>query len=270
MLKHKTDYCSLYHCDVFDGLNYIDDESVDLIIADPPFNLNKDFDVFMSSTEYIQWCDDWIQKCWKKVKPNGSFFLMTIQDHIGAMMNSLSSKGFFRNQIVWFNSSLPVKDRFCIGYQPILWYVKNLENYTFNYGAEKSVSKTRSLPWGKKSNVFSLKDIWDDIPFISGGCMASKEALFVGDGSRKKKHSAQMPINLASRMIKHCSNEGDTVLDPFSGSGTTLISCKLLNRKSIGIERNEEYCSLIIDRLNGDLEKYSRNKQQRKDIFEGD
>lgn len=207
---------------------------VTLVIADPPFNLGKEFDRKWTDEEYYAWCEALINACFDRLEANGSFFLMTIQRHVGRMMLSLGRLGHFRNMIVWLNSSMPVKDRFCIGYQPILWYVKSLDDYIFNYGVERRVSRA-VLPWGRENTAHSIKDIWDDIPFVSGGCMASSEAILL-PGTKKKAHPAQMPIRLAERMINYCTKEGDTVLDPCMGIGTTGVACIRTGRNFIGVE----------------------------------
>lgn len=222
-------------------------KTVSLVIADPPFNLKKEFDEDRTKQEYLQWCDNWIQLCWDRVSDRGSFFLMTIQEHVGSMMGSLEKVGSFKNLIVWHNSSMPVKTRFCIGYQPIVWYVRNEKDYIFNYGSEQRQS-TAVLPWSRQNNAHSIRDIWDDIPFISAGCMASKEAI-LEPGTKRKVHSAQMPVRLAERMIKYCSNENDLILDPFAGSGTSLVAAQRHRRRAIGIERSEKYCDLIVSRI---------------------
>ncbi len=261
---YKDKWVTLYCGDALECMQDIlqDDqfEWVNLVIVDPPFNLNKEFDTLMSAEKYKTWCDKWITLCWDMAQDDASFFLMTIQEYVGDMMEFLELGGEFRNQIIWFNSSMPVKTRFCIGYQPILWYAADAKDYVFNYGAETRQSNA-ALPWGRENKAHSIKDIWDDIPFISGGCMAAKEAI-LAPGSKRKAHSAQMPLALANRMIKYCSNEGDTVFDPFAGSGTTLVSAKRLKRKAIGIERNKDYCDIIVRRLK------ERAPIQMKDMFE--
>jgi DNA modification methylase len=239
----------IYNQDCLIGMQQLDNESIDLIIADPPFNLNKVFDKKLSLQEYYDWCNDWITISINKLKPTGSIFVMTAQEHVGEMMYCLGKWSCFRNLIIWFNSSMPVKNRFCRGYQPILYYVKNeRKHFTFNYGIEKRNSKA-ALPWNRKNKAGSIKDIWDDIPFISGGCMASKEAILERD-SKKKVHSAQMPIKLAERMILYCSNIGDIILDPFVGSGTVPLSAKNNERNFIGFETNKKYYNLANERLN--------------------
>jgi len=236
-------------------------ENVDLVIADPPFNLGKVYEEKMDRGEYLEWCKMWISACANALSDSGSIFLMTYQAMVGEMMHLLEMEGLhFKNMIVWFNSSMPVKNRFCIGYQPILWYVKNTREYTFNYGAQQRVS-TAALPWGRQNNSHSIKDIWDDIPFISGGCMASKEAI-LEPGTKRKAHPAQMPLALAERMLLYASNEGDVILDPFMGSGTVPFACKVLRRRCIGVEKYRSYYDLILSRLDALENEIKRSPEE--------
>ena len=231
-----------------DFLDFKIDRKIDLVFADPMFNLNKEYASSNDYREdYYDWCKQWIKKCWGLLNDSGCFWLMTIQEHLGQKFSTMEEYGSFRNMVIWFNSSMPVKNRFCIGYQPLLWFVKDLKNYTFNYGVEKRVSQA-ALPWGRENKAGSIKDIWDDIPFISGGCMASKEAI-LQDGTKKKVHPAQMPLALAKRIVSYCTNPGDTVLDPFMGSGTVGVVCAQLDRKFIGIDISEQYFNLTKTRL---------------------
>ena len=267
MSYYEVEDALLYNGDTLSILPHLK-LKYDLIFANPPFNLNKDFEDQMTSEEYYDWCAKWIKESWKLVSDTGSFFLMTIQEHVGKMMECLEQGGCFRNQIIWLNSSMPVKNKFCVSYQPILWYVKDPGNYVFNYGAEQRHS-TAALPWGRKNTAHSIRDIWDDIPFISGGCMASSEAILV-TGSKKKSHSAQMPLRLSDRIIKYCTNPGQSILDLFSGSGTCLLSAKKLDRKCTGIERNSNYCELIVNRLQSKYDQQDNRKPEKKmtDLFD--
>jgi site-specific DNA-methyltransferase (adenine-specific) len=238
----------IYNEDCLQGMSRIDSDTIDLIFADPPFHLNKKFDnKNWSLEEYYEWCEKWITESFRILKSNGSFFIMTAQEHVGRMGYYLDKLGYFRNLIIWYNSSMPVKNRFCRGYQPIYWYSRDNKNYTFNYGIEKRNSKA-VLPYGKENKAGSIKDIWDDIPFISGGCMASKEAI-LETGSKKKAHPAQMPVRLIERIVTYCSNENDIVLDPFIGSGTTAIACLNTNRNYIGFESDTKYWYISQERI---------------------
>ncbi len=223
-------------------------EKMDLVFADPPFNLGKEYETPMSEQDYLAWCSKWIEVGVSLLAPNGAFWLMTRQPYVGHMMLMLEKMGLhFRDLIVWLNSSMPVKHHFCIGWQPLLWYVKNLDEYTFNYGAERRESSA-AIPWGRKNNAGSIKDVWDDIPFVSGGCIPSKQTIF-RSGTKRKAHPAQMPLGLSDRIVKYCTNPGDTVVDLFAGSATMGVSCTELNRHYYGLEKHPGYHELALWRM---------------------
>ena len=244
MLDFNTIYC----IDCIKGLQQIDNDSVDLIFADPPFNLGKKYGNYNDKRDdYYEWCHDWIGCCRKVLKSTGSIYIMNVQQNIWMIQKSLEDYGFlFRNIIIWKNSSMPVKNRFCINYQPILFYTKS-KKYTFHYDAEKHISNA-VIPWGRKNKGFRMIDQWNDIPFVPGGCMASKEAILKKD-SKAKAHPCQMPIKLIERILKFSTNKNDIVIDPFIGSGTTAVACKKLQRHFIGFEINPEYVKIAKKRL---------------------
>jgi len=237
--------------DCLDVLSKIPPNSVDLIFADPPFNIGIDYgenvNDNLSIEDYMLWITEWINYCHIVLKDTGSIYIMNIQENIWMFQKILNDLGMiFRNTIVWKNSSMPVKNRFCINYQPIVYYVKS-KNYTFNHKAENHISRA-AMPWSRVNKGNLMIDQWNDIPFISGGCMASKEAI-LKKGSKTKVHPTQMPLRLADRIIRFSSNEGDVVLDPFVGSGTTAVVAKMLKRNFIGIDISDEFCNISRDRL---------------------
>ena len=242
------DFNTIYCIDCIKGLQQIDNETVDLIFADPPFNLGKKYGNYNDERDdYYEWCHDWIGCCKKVLKPTGSIYIMNVQQNIWMIQKSFEDHDFlFRNIIIWKNSSMPVKNRFCINYQPILFYTKS-KKYTFNYNAEHHISKA-VLPWGRRNKGNLMIDQWDDIPFVPGGCMASKEAILRKD-SKAKAHPCQMPIKLIERILKFSTNKNDIVVDPFIGSGTTAVACKKLHRHFIGFEINPEYVEIAKKRI---------------------
>ena len=220
------------------------DKYLDLIFADPPFNLEKDYGVDKDKRDnYYEWCAEWIKEAWRILKPTGSFYLMTIQQHLKEMLIQMDKYGLMQNIIIWKNTSMPLKKKYSISYQPILFYTKT-NNYNYKYNADGQITNA-VLPYGKKPKDFTMKDIWDDIKFIAGGCMASKEAVLY-PGTKKKYHKCQMPLKLANRIILASSQENDIVYDMFSGSGTFIVKAKELNRNYIGNEINKEYINNII------------------------
>lgn len=230
-------------------MNKLPDNSVDLIFADPPFNLGKDYGIDKDKrNDYYEWCAEWIKEAFRILKSTGSFYLMTTQEHLCNMLIEMKKYGIQQNIIIWKNTSMPLKKKYSIAYQPILYFTKT-KNYTYHHDADGAITKS-ALPYGKKPKSFTMKDLWDDIKFIAGGCMASKEAILY-PGTKKKYHKCQMPLALANRIIKASSNEKDIVYDIFSGSGTFIVKAKELNRNYIGTEINKEYIdNIIIPRIN--------------------
>jgi len=246
-----------------DVMKEIDADSIDLIFSDPPFNLGKDYGDTskddLSFDKYIEWCDEWVKECCRILKPTGSIYIMNISENIWIFQRIFHDLGLrFKNMIAWKNSSLPVKNRYCLNFQPILFYTKS-DKYTFNYGYESHISNA-AMPWSRKNKGNLMIDQWNDIPFIAGGCMASKEAI-LEEGAKKKAHPCQMPLKLANRIIGFSSNENDLALDPFVGSGTFALSAKMMGRKYIGIDINSKYCDIAQKRI---------EDSKDNDLFAGD
>jgi adenine-specific DNA-methyltransferase len=227
-----------------DYMKTLKDESVDLVFSDPPFNVNLKYNTYNDKRDdYYEWCADWIREGFRILKPTGSFYLMTAQNNLGEMIMEMKKYGIQQNIIVWKNTSMPSKKKYSVAYQPILFFTRSKE-FTYKHDADGQVTNA-ALPYGKKPKSFTMRDLWDDIKFIAGGCMASKEAILL-PGTKKKYHKAQMPLALANRIISASSNEGDIVYDMFSGSGTFLAKAKELNRKWVGTEIDSEYVKNVI------------------------
>jgi DNA modification methylase len=121
------------------------------------------------------------------------------------------------------------------------------DKHKFNtYAQRRDITKFR---WGRYRTKpqGQLLDYWDDIPFVYAGAITHPEAI-LSPGTNKKAHPTQMPLSLALRCILFSTDAGDTVLDPFSGSGTTGAACIKLDRNFIGIERESEYIKFALDR----------------------
>ena len=242
------------HCmDCIEGMKNIADESIDLIFADPPFNIDKDYGLYKDNLEladYECWLDSWITECFRVLKPTGSIYIMQYPKWTGITQRIMSKIGYLQNIIIWRNNKMPNANRFVIGYQPILFFTKEEKDYTFNRYAEKKPLET-FIPGIKKEvqdQEVQLTDIWMDIPFVNGGCIPNPEAI-LSPGTKSKVHPCQMPLKLIRRIIKFSSDEGDLILDPFMGSGTTAVAAKQLNRNFIGFELSQEYVDIANKRL---------------------
>src|SRR5690606_35464768 len=241
----------------------IEDKSIDLIFVDPPYNIGKDFngrkDKWNTDQEYLDWCFQWIDLCLKKLKENGSFYVMTSTQFIPYFDLYLRDKISILSRIIWSydSSGVQAKNFFGSMYEPILFCVKDIKNYTFNSDdilvEAKTGSKRKLIDYRKNPpQPYNTKkvpgNVWD-FPRVRYR-MAEYE-----------NHPTQKPIALLERIIKASSNEGDIVLDPFSGTFTTSFVAKSLNRKSIGIEIDEDFTKIGIRRV---LEKTSLNGEDLK------
>ena len=238
--------------DVISALNeYVDDESVDLIFADPPYNIGKNFnstmDRWATDEDYLNWCYQWINLCVKKLKPTGCFYVMTATQNMPYFDLHLRKQMHVLSRIVWAYDSSGVQARKYFGslYEPILYCVRDKDNYTFNADeilVEAKTGATRKLIDYRKPvpQVYSSKKVPGNVWYIPRVRYRMDEY---------ENHPTQKPIALLNRIIKASSNPGDTVLDPFSGTFTTSYVAKMLERKSIGIELDESYMKIGLRRL---------------------
>ena len=244
-------WVTIYHGDCREILPQLD-VKVDLMFADPPFNVGKKYGRNGDRRDdYYGWCESWIDLCFAKLVDSGSIYLMLIPRHLQEIYPMLGSRGVFINEIHWRNVSAAHSKRgFWNTYQPILLYGKT-ENYTFNTYAQTRKNMERWTEWftGAKGQ---MQDYWDDIPFVYAGSIHHKEAI-LKPNSNEKVHPCQMPNELAVRAIMFSSNEGNLILDPFLGSGTTCYCAKKLNRHSIGIEISEKYCEIAAKRCSQEV-----------------
>jgi len=231
---------------------YVPDRSVDLIFADPPYNIGKNFngrkDLWPSDADYLAWCYQWLELCIQKLKSTGSLYVMTATQNMPHFDIFLRERLVILSRIVWAYDSSGVQSRKYFGslYEPILFCVKDNNNYTFNSGdilVEARTGATRKLIDYRKSTpaVYNSKK-------VPGNVWQIPRVRYRMD--EYEKHPTQKPMALLERIILASSNKGDVVLDPFSGTFTTSAVAKNLGRNSIGIEIDEEYMKIGLRRLN--------------------
>lgn len=254
MLKMRTDYLdTIIHGDCLEVVAGMPDECVDLVFADPPFNVGKAYQD--SRDNYQEWCAEWIGECFRLLKPTGSFYLMTIPKHLSHTMRAMDDHGIFIDQVIWKNTSLNATPKqFPRAYQPILQYGKT-DQYLFHPKAQVifrdhtvQASQLKNKPELATGYPGRVTNFWDDITFIAGGCMAPREAVLCKD-SKKKAHPCQMPIALPQRAIVFSTDEDGVVLDPFIGSGTTATACIRSKRYYVGIELEQKYVDIANERI---------------------
>ena len=227
-------------------LDKIPNESCRLVVTDPPYNMGKDFgnnkDKWESIHEYTEWCKLWITKVKDKLTDDGSLFIMGHPRYSAYLIPWLDERLFYVNQIIYYYSDgMPEKKNFEKRYEVIMYYRKNEHDFVFNVDDVRVPLKRydkMSNPLGKNPN-----DVWE----INRVRWNSKERVSLENG--KIAHLAQKPVRLLRRIVLATTNEGDMVLDPFLGTGTTLCASKELSRKGVGIELNPEYAEIARKRL---------------------
>lgn len=248
----ELDGHKLFLGDVLEVLSSeIKDNSIDLIFADPPYNIGKDFNGFQDKWEfesdYLEWSYNWLNLCVNKLKHNGSLYLMASTQSMPYFDLYLRDRLTVLSRIVWYYDSSGVQAKKYYGslYEPILYCVKDKRNYTFNSShilVEAKTGAVRKLIDYRKStpSVYNSEkvpgNVWE-FPRVRYRMPEYEE------------HPTQKPTSLLERIIKASSNEGDIVLDIFSGSFTTSFVAKQLKRKSIGIELQEKYLQIGLRRL---------------------
>ena len=242
----------IIHGDVVEALSReIANESIDLIFADPPYNIGKSFngnkEKWASEAEYLEWCYQWLDLCIAKLKSSGSLYVMTSTQNMPHFDLYLRTRLTILCRIVWYYDSSGVQAKRYYGslYEPILFCVKNPEHYTFNADeilVEARTGAIRKLIDYRKPTPapYSTKKVPGNVWHIPRVRYRMPEY---------ENHPTQKPIALLEKIIKASSNSGETVLDPFSGTFTTSFVAKRLGRNSIAIEKEEAYVKIGLRRL---------------------
>lgn len=282
--------------DCIPEMGRMENNSVDLVFADPPFNIGLNYDGGfndkLTPADYIAWTQQWLDGVAVVMKPNASIYVAIGDEFAGEMAVELKKRFHWRNNICWyytFGESQRGKFNRC--HTNILYYTKSPTDFTFNTDTIKIPSARqwkykdkRAKSGGKlpddcwevpntdwlKDIIRSSEDMRDrgmsevaldklvdeitcafvgDFWKISRVCGTFKERITTKDGS---SHPCQMPLSILHRIIKASSNEGDVVLDPFLGTGTTAAAAKSLARHYVGIERSQTYYDVAKERLNSD------------------
>ena len=249
----------IYNGDCIEILNdAIEENSIDLIFADPPYNLsgnalkwvgnktggdwnmvNENWDK-IPDMEYLRFTENWIKGCYKVLKKSGSIYVASSYHNLAEIIITLKRLKFKINNIItWYKTNaMPnmTKRVFTHSTEFVVWAVKG-SGWTFNYETAKEINPKKQ----KDGKVKQMRDLWE-MPLVQG-----KERIRSIDG--KALHPTQKPEEMLKRIILTCSKEGDIVLDPFLGSGTTAFIAQRFGRKWIGIEKEKKYVEIAEKRL---------------------
>ena len=232
----------------------IPDNSIDVTFADPPFNLKKRYHSYKDSLEfkeYLEWCKKWISEMVRVTKPTGSIFVHNIPKWLTYYANFLNEFAEFKHWISWDAPTAPMGKSLQPSHYGILYYAKDCNNSKY-YEIRYPHKRCRKCGYllkdygGKKSSLHPfgplVSDVWTDIHRIK-------------HNKYRDNHPCQLPIHLLERLILMSSDEGDIILDPFLGTGTTAIAAKRLGRNYIGFDIDTKYIGVSQQKLR--MEKYN-------------
>ncbi len=255
----------VYNQDCILGMKSLKDESVDLIICDPPYNIGKDFgndSDKQKMEEYLQWCDEWMNECFRILKPKGSLFIYGFSEILSFIRVRINLSYHVR-WLVWHytNKNTPTAKHWCRSHESILCCSKDKkpifnrddvrEPYTEGY-VKNAAGKTRKATKGRFSNgeketVYTAHE---------NGALPRdviKIAALAGGAGKKERvnHPTRKPLELCEKLIKSCINKGsdNLLVVPFAGSGSECVASKKLGVGFIGYELNNEYVELCNERL---------------------
>lgn len=238
----ETDNFKLIYADVFRTIKKINDKSIDMIFADPPYFLSNDgitcsggkmvsvnkgeWDKTLSIKEKHKFNKKWIKECYRILKDSGTIWISGTLHNIYSIGMALEEEGFkIINNITWQKTNPPPNlacKTFTHSTETIIWARKDLKNikYIFNYQIMKELNNNKQM-----------KDVWTT-------------SLTKPSEKKYGKHPTQKPLEILDKIILASTKENDLILDPFCGTSTTGISAVNLNRRYIGIDNDKNYIEI--------------------------
>ena len=256
MDKELTIICG----DALEEMAKLPDKSINLIATDPPYNLCKNYGNNSDNLEFEEYLDftrKWLKEAKRLLTDNGSLYVFMGMRYISYVYMILEKelKMSFNSWITWHYTQGIGKTRgFSPRHDDILFFTKDAENFTFNLDSiripQKYFRNVNNMSGANPGNVWEFSHVHY--------C-----------NKNRKKHPTQKPEALFERIILASSNEGDTVLDPFTGSGTSLRVCQQLNRNAIGIDINSDYIKMTNERLSENFSGFdSFDERKNRDKFD--
>lgn len=273
----KPAFCAenvvIYNMDCREGMRRLNENSVNLCVTSPPYNIGKEYERPLVLDAYLDWCQEWIEDVYRVVNRNGAFWL-----NLGYIAKCGRARAipipyllweripfFMIQEVVWnYGAGVAARHSFSPRNEKFLWYVKNENDYTFNldavrdpdvkYPNQKKNGKLKCNPLGKNPT-----DVWTIPKVTSGTDRASEERM---------DHPAQFPVAVIDRIVSACSKEGEIVLDPFMGSGTTAEVALSRGRHVIGFEISDRYVRTAGERICSYIARRDRAAAQKR-LFVG-
>jgi site-specific DNA-methyltransferase (adenine-specific) len=280
-----TKYGTLYLQDSLEFLKQVESNSVDLIFADPPYNIKKaQWDMFGSQKEYLDWSMDWICESQRILKNTGSLYICGFSEILADIKYMAAPLFKGCKWLVWYyRNKANLGNDWGRSHESILHFRKS-NSFIFNIDEVRIPYNEHTTKYPKRTQAESSqysngkKNVyeWEPNPFGA----KPKDVLeipTISNGSWERfSHETQKPVELLRKIILSSSNADSIILDPFGGSGTTFAVAEAYKRKWIGIEKEEEYCKLIqarvsdkshINRILSAVDE--RQSQQRRQSLRG-
>lgn len=253
---HTTPFGKLYNLDVLEFLKSLDSDSIDLIFADPPYNIRKaEWDTFESQKEYVDWCQKWIRESSRILKSTGSMYVCGFSEILADIKWVASPLFKGCKWLIWYyRNKANLGNDWGRSHESII-HLRKTKEHIFNidearipYNAHtlkypnrpqaqtSQYSNGKQYLWSPNPNGAKPKDVLE-IPTISNGAW------------ERYPHPTQKPVELLRKIILVSSHKDSVVLDPFGGSGTTYAVAQALERKWLGNELDRAYCKVIKERL---------------------
>ena len=264
-----TEAVRLYQEDALEGITRIEDGSVDLIVADPPYGLGKDYgndSDLLSGDAYLEWSERWMDAIIPKLAPRGTLYLFCTWQYSPELFVMLKKRLTMINEIIW-DRRVPsmggTTRKFSSVHDNIGFFARQRDYYfdldpvRIPYDAETKKARSRPRFEGKKwlEVGYNPKDLWS-VPRIHR------------QDPERADHPTQKPLEIVERMVLSCCPPGGVVLDPFTGSGTTAVACVRHGRRFVGFEMNPQYATLVRERVTAAQPVYAQIQPDAPDTSE--
>lgn len=277
---HQYKNGRIYQMDCVDFLKRIDDNSVDVCFCDPPYNIGKaSWDNIGSEEEYIEWCMQWIKEAYRILKPTGTLYICGFTE-ILADLKYPSMQMFKKCRwLIWhYENKANLSNDWGRSHESIMCLRKTCD-FVFNTDDVRIPYNSHTMKYPQRAqngatSQFSSKDkkaTWTPNPLGAKPKDVINIPTTCNGMHEKTKHPTQKPEELLRRLILAASNDGDLIVDPFSGSGTTAVVASQLGRRFLVSDMNAEYNEMADYRLNNLVEKtkeewiaYDRKNAERR------
>ncbi len=277
-----TELGELYNHDAIKFLKQLESNSVDLIFADPPYNIKKaEWDTFASQKEYVEWSMSWITEAHRVLKNTGSLYICGFSEILADIKWAASPLFKGCKWLIWFyRNKANLGNDWGRSHESILHFRKT-KDFVFNVDDVRVPYNEHTLRYPKRTQAESSQysngkknsAIWEPNP-LGAKPKDVLEIPTISNGAWEKfPHITQKPVELLRKVILSSSNCNDLVLDPFGGSGTTFAVAEALNRRWIGTELELDYCNIIksrvsdqehIKRISGRKDELASNNRRKK------